>query len=226
MKVPESLANNDRNKCLFLSWCRILRKNYINIKSFPEWLWVDTFFPSYSYKRQCQGKAISMCSYFSLSTSVIWVLIAAQLPSFVSCFYKAFERCCYSMVMGCKFFKGSYSDAIVTGYRLLQGLFGCICLYWVNVTISSECIFKCLLVLCSGYYRFLLLSSFGQFYFNVLFVFSLPDLYRSFCLNFPSKWIPVVLLGEVQSGFPSLQTVLYLLNEVRISVSGDETCLI
>lgn len=79
---------------------------------------------------------------------------------------------------------------------------------------------------CSGYYRFLLLSSSGQFYFNALFVCSLPDLYRSFCLNFPLKWIPVVLLGGVQSGFPSLKTVLYLLNEVRVSDSGNVTCLI
>lgn len=79
---------------------------------------------------------------------------------------------------------------------------------------------------CSGYYRFLLLSSFGQFYFSALFVCSLPDLYRIFCLNFPSKWIPVALLGEVQSGFPSLQTVLYFLNEVRVSVSGNVTYVI
>lgn len=127
---------------------------------------------------------------------------------------------------GVLIFKCSYSDAVVTEHRLLQGLFGCICLYWVNVTISSECLFKCLLVFCSGYYRFLLLSSFGQFYFNALFVCSLPDLYWIFCLNFSSKWIPVVLLGEIQSGFPSLQTVLYLLNEVRVSVSGNVTSLI
>lgn len=104
MKLPESLANNDRNECLKNSSCldvHILRTNCINAKTFPEWLWVGTFFPSYSYKRQWQAKAISMCSYFSLSTSVIWVLIAAQLPSFASCVFKAFERCCYSMVIGC-----------------------------------------------------------------------------------------------------------------------------
>lgn len=79
---------------------------------------------------------------------------------------------------------------------------------------------------CSGYYRFLLLSSFGQFYFNALFVCSLTDLYRSFCLNFPSKWVPVALLGGVQSSFPSFGTALYLLNEIRVSVSEDVTYLI